>query len=136
MKERIRALVADDYASLRELLKCVLEHQDVEVCTAVHGADALAQAKAGSFDMIFMDMDMPVMDGLTAVKLIREHEAVVHALPATIVMVSAHGEPGIIDAARQAGVDRHVLKPFSIDEFLLERLGVQLRRPAVAEQAG
>ncbi len=130
MNEKIRALVADDNANLRDLLKCVLEMQDVDVSTAIDGRDAVRQAMTTRFDMIFTDIGMPNMDGLTAVRLIREHEVAIQRSPAKIVIVSAYGSPSDIEAARRAGADGHVTKPFSVDDFLRDHFGVE--RPDVS----
>jgi len=76
-KEGIRALVVDDYSVNRYLHKLLLEQEGVQVSVAGDGKEALEKYKTqkdDSFDFIMMDVQMPVMDGFTSAKLIREWE--------------------------------------------------------------
>jgi CheY-like chemotaxis protein len=65
-----------------------------------------------------MDMQMPVMDGLTATHEIRLHEAAMGAPRTPIVMLTANAMPEHIAAGRAAGADRHLAKPFNAAELL------------------
>jgi len=77
-RERIRALVVDDYSVNRYLHKLLLEQEGVQVSVACNGKEAVEKYKAhlnDPYDFIMMDVQMPVMDGFVATKLIREWEA-------------------------------------------------------------
>ena len=78
-----------------------------------------------AFDIIFMDIQMPVMDGLTAVRTIREAERQSGRARTPILMVSANALPEHVDASLAAGADGHVAKPVTA-----ERLFSAIRRLA------
>ena len=70
--------------------------------------------ESGAFDLILMDMQMPVMDGLTATRLIREAEAVAGRAPTLIVALSANVLTHQVQAYREAGMDGHLAKPIEV----------------------
>ena len=73
----MRALIVDDSKFLREYLQGMLERMNVQCEQAVNGQDALdVLGQGGAFDMMFCDVNMPVMNGLECVKSLREVEAV------------------------------------------------------------
>jgi len=77
-RERLRVLVVDDYSVNRYLHKLLLEQEGVQVSVACNGKEAVEKYKAhmnDPYDFIMMDVQMPVMDGFVATKLIREWEA-------------------------------------------------------------
>ena len=84
--------------------------------------------------MILMDMQMPVMDGLTAVREIRLHELSIGRDRAPIVMLTANALPDHVAAAKAAGADRHLAKPFDAAELLalVAELGGENRQKAAA----
>ena len=87
--------------------------------TVDDGAQALAAFRGGLFDIVLMDMQMPVMDGLTATRAIRDLEAVSPARPRTpIVMLSANAMAAHRDQAFAAGADHHVPKPITAASLL------------------
>lgn len=69
--EGLRILVADDNPANLELVELILEAAGADVVTATDGAEAAAQAAAGTFDVVLMDLRMPVMDGYAALEAIR-----------------------------------------------------------------
>ncbi|WP_165837099.1 response regulator [Phenylobacterium hankyongense] len=118
---RTRVLVADDHATNRRLLELILAQLDVELILVGDGAQALAAVAAERFDVILMDVQMPVLDGLSAIRAIRRLEAE-HQLPRTpIVALSAHAMAEHVEMSLSAGADRHVTKPFRA-EVLLETI--------------
>lgn len=106
-----RVLVVDDGAENRELLQVVLEDQGLEVGTAVNGEAALELAD--SFDIILMDVQMPVMDGFTAVKIMRERGST-----KPIVALTAEAMEGAEQRCLDAGYSRYLSKPIDIDMLL------------------
>lgn len=86
---RRRILVADDHAANRSLLEDLLTPLGFEVTTANDGAQALAEAGAQPFDLILLDMRMPVVDGLAAARRILEEFRSRGAQPPVIIGISA-----------------------------------------------
>ncbi len=80
----------------------------------VDGQLAVEAWETGAFDLILMDMQMPVMDGLTATRRIREGEALEGRAPALIVALSANVLSHQVEAYRMAGIDAHLAKPIEV----------------------
>ena len=96
----------------RELVITLLRPFDVEIASAENGALAVEAMKTGTFDLVLMDVQMPVMDGLTATRAIR-------ALPnqqardTPIIAMTANILPEQIEKCLAAGMDDHLGKPIS-----------------------
>ncbi|MFN3535975.1 MAG: ATP-binding protein [Brevundimonas sp.] len=114
----LRVLVADDHPTNRKVVELVLSQIDADMIMVEDGAQALAAFRDGDFDVVLMDMQMPVMDGLTATREIRLHEAAMGAPRTPVVMLTANALPEHMDAAREAGADRHLSKPFGAEELI------------------
>lgn len=106
---RMRVLIVDDHPANRDLLRIMLQAADCETSEAADGQQALDAVALGSFDLILMDVRMPVMDGLAAARAIRAMNMPARDLP--ILAVTAEAMPE--DAARclAAGMDGHLAKP-------------------------
>jgi signal transduction histidine kinase/ActR/RegA family two-component response regulator len=115
---RTKVLIADDHPTNRKVVELILGTASVDLTSVEDGAEALAAARAQRFDLILMDMQMPVMDGLTAVREVRKHEAATGAKRTPIVMLTANALPDHIAAGQAAGADRHLAKPFDAAELL------------------
>lgn len=111
-----RVLLVDDHPMNRELGQALLTLAGCEVATANDGVDAVDAASASDFDLILMDVHMPVMDGLAAARAIRALPGPAGALP--IIALSADVLPEQIARCRAAGMDGHVGKPIHRDELL------------------
>lgn len=110
---RGRVLLVDDHAVNREMAALMLEALGVEVAHAENGQEALEMINAERYDLVLMDCQMPVMDGLSASRLIRQGEAAAggtHHLP--IVALTANVEKGMRDRCSAAGMDGYLGKPF------------------------
>ncbi|MDP3801087.1 ATP-binding protein [Brevundimonas sp.] len=114
----IRVLLADDHPVNRKVVEMILAQADVELTAVENGAEALQACRDADFDLILMDMQMPVMDGLTATREIRLHEAAMGLDRTAIVMLTANALPEHIASAEAAGADRHLAKPFDAAELL------------------
>ena len=126
-----RVLVVDDGAENRELVRVVLEATGLRVSEARHGAEALDRVAAEPPDLILMDMQMPVMDGATATRRLRER-----GLTLPILALTANAMKGYEQEIEAAGFSGHLTKPVDIDALLAElasRLGG--RRQAVPAAA-
>lgn len=103
--EGLKVLVADDHPVNRRVVEMILEPLGVDVVTVDNGAEAVEAVREEPFDVVLMDMQMPVMDGLEATRTI------VAGGGPPIIMVSANGLPQHIEAAVEAGAVAFVTKP-------------------------
>ena len=115
----IRVLIADDSAFMRKLLSDVFEEDKdfVVVDTARNGQDAVEKVKRLKPDLVTMDVEMPVMDGLTATKEIRSIKREDVAQIPIIAMTANAFEEDKRDAIA-AGMDGHIVKPIQVDKLL------------------
>lgn len=116
----IHFLVVDDFSTMRRIVRNLLKELGFSnVDEAEDGLAALAKLRAGSFDFVVADWNMPNMDGLTMLQNIRADPALKH-LP--VLMVTAEAKKENIIAAAQAGANGYVVKPFTA-AVLDEKLG-------------
>jgi len=106
---RARALVVDDHPLNQELLRILLESVGVEVHTVGDGAQAIDAYQSGAFDIILMDVQMPVMDGPEATRHIRALEGPRARIP--IIAMTANVMSEQINTYLAAGMDDHLGKP-------------------------
>ncbi len=114
------ALIIDDSRAMRRILRRIVEPLGFSVIEAEHGQDGLNQLAQHSHnvDLILVDWNMPVMDGLTFVQTLRANKTIPHI---SVVMVTTETEPAQMARALMAGVDEFVMKPFTA-EILIEKL--------------
>ena len=93
-----------------------LAAEQLKLYDARHGAEAVALAAHEPFDIILMDLQMPVMDGLAAARAIRRSGGPNASTP--ILAVSANAMPSQVRAARASGMDDHVPKPIDPADLL------------------
>lgn len=108
-----KVLVVDDGEENRDLLQLVLGDAGLEVDIAVNGQAGLDDALARSFDIILMDVQMPVMDGFTAVGLMREK-----GLDMPVIALTANAMAGAEDECLAAGYSGYLPKPIDLDKLL------------------
>jgi PAS domain S-box-containing protein len=115
----LRVLFADDHPTNQRVVQMILETQGAEVVTVSDGAEAVAAFRAGAFDLVLMDMQMPVMDGLTATRAIRTQELTAPERGRTpVVMLSANAMSRHREDALAAGADLHLPKPITAAALL------------------
>lgn len=115
------ALVVDDYHSMRITLKERLEEMGMRVTEAENGLEALDKIKETTFDIIFTDIVMPVMDGL---ELCHEVKSVPKLSSIPIVVLSTHTDAAYLLKAINMGADDYVPKP--IEFKLLDKVVTRL----------
>jgi signal transduction histidine kinase/ActR/RegA family two-component response regulator len=126
--EGLRVLVAEDHPANQKVVEIVLEPFEVALTMVGDGQAALDAFAPGAFDAVLMDMQMPVMDGLTATRAIREREREAGAPPVLLIMLTANAMEEHVAAARAAGADLHLAKPMRPAQ-LLEALARARMRP-------
>ena len=110
---RGHALVVEDNAVNQEMARAMLDMLGFSVVTASNGHEGVQAAAANpALDLIFMDCQMPVMDGLAAARAIRSAEAGAGRVP--IVALTGNAMPGDREACVAAGMDDYLAKPFSL----------------------
>jgi signal transduction histidine kinase/ActR/RegA family two-component response regulator len=129
-----RVLVADDHATNQTVVRMMLEQFGIEAVVVDDGAQAVEAMRTERFDAVLMDMQMPVMGGLEATRLIRAHEAATGALRTPILMLSANALAEHRDAGRKAGADGHVSKPVTVAGLMTALNGVLASESAAAQQ--
>ena len=119
MARALRVLLAEDHPTNQRVVQLILQGQGVEVLIVEDGAAALAAFQADDFDLVLMDMQMPVMDGLTATRAIRAAEAATPQRPRIpIVMLSANAMAEHRAEGALAGADGHIAKPITASSLL------------------
>jgi len=128
----LSVLVADDHPTNRKVVELILSQIDARMVLVENGQQAVDAFRADRFDIVLMDMQMPVMDGLTATREIREIEAGEGRARTPVVMLTANALAEHVAAAQAAGADRHLAKPFDAAELIetVTQLPDQLRQAA------
>ncbi|MDI1325716.1 MAG: ATP-binding protein [Brevundimonas sp.] len=110
---QLNLLVADDHSTNLKVVEIILADSGVTVTAVTDGLQAVSAHALQTFDLILMDMQMPVMDGLTAVAMIRAAEAASGGRRTPIIMLTANAAAEHAAAGRAAGADMHMTKPIS-----------------------
>ncbi|MEL6364805.1 MAG: ATP-binding protein [Pseudomonadota bacterium] len=125
----LRVLLAEDHPINQQVVGLLLDSLNISLRAAENGVEAVDAVKEEAFDLILMDMQMPVMDGLVATREIRAFETTTNARPTPIIMLSANAMSEHIALSEAAGCDAHVAKPLTA-ERLIEGMRVAMTRRA------
>jgi signal transduction histidine kinase/CheY-like chemotaxis protein len=115
----LRILAAEDNPMNQQVLKTLLDQLGVELTVVGDGAQAVEAHATGEFDVILMDVQMPVMDGPTAARAIRAHEAVT-GRRTPILALTANAMTHHADEYLAAGMDGVVAKPIQLGQLIAE----------------
>lgn len=113
-------LIVDDQSAIRLLMREIFELENITVYEAPHGKAAIEQVLYHSIDYILLDLKMPDMDGIEALREIRKIDPTV-----MVAMITAYGDPDKLEAARELGVQSFFTKPFDIGhikKFVMSKL--------------
>ncbi len=113
-----KILVAEDNEINQKLLNTILEKKNYNVSTAHNGQIAIDMFLKENFDLVLMDIDMPVMDGIVATRLIKEYDKK-RGVFTPVIALTAHALSGDRERILNAGLDAHLAKPID-REFLLQ----------------
>lgn len=108
-------LIVDDNQANRELLKLILLHANYHVLEAINGMEAIQQAKTHQPDIILMDIQLPVMDGTKAIRLLQSDEATAN-IP--VVAFTSYAMKGDKEKLLALGFNGYIAKPINIDEVI------------------
>ena len=109
----MRLLLAEDERDMSNVLTTILKHSGYEVDLAENGQEALDLSMKNNYDCMVMDIMMPVMDGLTALKILRSKGDVT-----PVILLTAKSEIDDRISGLDSGADDYLTKPFSVGELL------------------
>ena len=114
-----KILLVDDSKAVRMACRRMVGEFDLEVLEAEHGEDALRQVREHTdIDVVLLDWYMPVMDGLTFLKMLRKEPLETQPV---VVMCTTENDMPRIAAAMQAGANEYIMKPFT-EEIVRDKL--------------
>ena len=122
----INVLVADDDKNIRELVKLYLQNEGYDVVEARNGENCIEEFGKQDFDLVLLDIMMPVLDGMQTLKEIRKSSNV------PVIMLTARGETYDKILGLEFGADDYVVKPFDPKE-LMARVKAVIRRSTTYE---
>jgi DNA-binding response OmpR family regulator len=108
-------LIAEDHEDTRLMLRTMLEMNRFYVLEAANGKEAVEVAELERPDIVLMDFGLPILDGLTALRLIRASKTICDV---PIIFLSGRAEPAPQIAAREAGCEDYLVKPIDLDQVL------------------
>jgi CheY-like chemotaxis protein len=111
----MRILLVEDNTVNQVIMRRLLEKRHCDVTIANHGGEALEVMRSVRFDLVFMDCQMPVMDGFDACRAIRELDSGISSVP--VVAFTASATDGAVERCLAAGMDDYIAKPVSKDEL-------------------
>jgi two-component system chemotaxis response regulator CheY len=106
------ALIVDDSATMRNMIKAVVTEMGFEVITAQDGEKAFRSAQSQSFDIIITDINMPNMDGIELIRLLRETDSMKYT---PILVITTEGGESVKQSGKAAGASGWIVKPFNPD---------------------
>lgn len=124
----IKVLIVEDEPRVTDILKRAFEEQGYEADVAFDGMIGKKKALAFSYDLIILDINLPLLNGYELCKLIREHNTTV-----PVLMLTAMGTTDDKLSGFDSGADDYIVKPFDIKE-LLARVRVFLKRSSQAAE--
>ncbi len=111
---RVRILAAEDNPTNRLVLRTLLQQDGIELTLVENGVQAVDAWREGGFDVVLMDVQMPVMDGPTAVRVIRSEEVRLERPRTPIVALTANVMSHQLAEYRASGMDAHIAKPIDL----------------------
>jgi PAS domain S-box-containing protein len=130
----LKILVAEDSEVNRDVLVGLLENHGHEVVAVGHGEEALVALETDGFDLVLMDVQMPVMDGFQAARAIRDRERRTGGR-VPIIAITAHALKGDRERCLAAGMDDYVAKPIRAQHLLDTIEAVFANRPVATRRA-
>lgn len=120
---RNRLLLAEDNPVNQEVTVGMLEHFGCSIDVVPNGQEAVDALQRRPYDLVLMDCQMPIMDGLEATRRIRQQQADSGTPPCPIIALTAHARTSDREACLQAGMDDYLSKPFNVEQLatLLQR---------------
>ena len=126
-----KVLIVDDDPPLLEAVEMALASEGFEILKASNGARCMQVVAEDSPDLVVLDINMPVMDGLQVLRVLRENRAT-RNLP--VIVLTARDEDLAVKQAWETGIDFYITKPFDIGELkLVVHRALEAREPDAEE---
>jgi DNA-binding NtrC family response regulator len=127
--DEMRIMLVDDEEGFLSTTRNVLERKGINVTTAMSGSEALEKLAGGNVDVVVLDVKMPGMDGVSALKAIKSRYSSVE-----VIMLTGHGTvESALDGLR-SGASDYLTKPIDIDELLVKAEEAFARRKYLKER--
>ena len=110
-----KILIVDDSLTVRMYHRQILDKEGYECDEAENGMEAIEKAQKNEYDLFLVDINMPVLDGYSFVKRLREGEG----STAPVIMVSTESEEMDMDLAYESGASMYLIKPARPDDLIL-----------------
>ena len=125
LDEKTLILVVDDQFGDRETLKAILEDKGYRVATANNGAEAIEMVKSRHYDIIFLDVRLPGMDGIETFEQVKVIDP-----KATVIMMTGYTEEDLVRGAINEGTYTCIYKPFDMEKVieLLEKISKERKK--------
>lgn len=111
--QKYKVLYVEDHIQAREETLILLKNYFTHISVAINGEEGYQKFLDEDFDIVFTDLDMPIMDGIEMIKQIRKHNLII-----PIVVLSAHDDKEFILEALNEGIDGYILKPYTTDKIV------------------
>ncbi len=128
----MRILLAEDHPTNRKVVSLILGAMGAELTCVENGEEAAMAVERGDFDLVLMDLQMPVMDGLTAIRVIREWERKGRRAHTPILALTANAMAGDAEASARAGADGHLTKPIAAEKLVAAIQDMRRAPPSLA----
>lgn len=135
--ENIHALVAEDNPVNQKLISVILEKLGIKVTITSNGEEAVKMRRENEYDVIFMDIQMPVMNGMEATKSILNYERLEHLKHIPIIALTANALAGDREKYIEAGMDNYMSKPLELNrlvDLISEYFPKRIKNTAVIEE--
>jgi CheY-like chemotaxis protein len=113
--DAIKVLVVEDIALAAKMSQMILERLGCQIFFAMTGNEAIAKFQQHQFDLVFMDLGLPDIDGLTATQEIRQFEKESNHKQTPIIALTAHTDDEYRQSAMQSGMNDFLSKPLTAD---------------------
>lgn len=118
MEESKKILIAEDSSVIQKLTKKILENQKYQISSAKNGSQVLEMLGQGDFDLILMDINMPVMNGIECAERIRAlKDRKKSIIP--IIAITGNAMNYTIEEFKKAGINDYLQKPINFDRLVL-----------------
>ncbi|MDH3975661.1 MAG: response regulator [Deltaproteobacteria bacterium] len=117
-REPAKILFVEDDRSIRALIRLIFSKTEYEIDMAENGLAGVEMYKKDNYNIVLMDLKMPVMDGLQATREIRKLEKKAGKRRIPVIALTAHGTRNDQKLSDEAGCDDHLIKPVKKQELL------------------
>ncbi|MFT5616950.1 MAG: two-component system cell cycle response regulator DivK [Arenicella sp.] len=117
MSSAKRVLIAEDSTVIQNITKRVLQFQNFEITAVKNGKQVMDKMKDADFDIVLMDINMPVMDGMECARQIRQLDDEAKS-NVPIVAITGNAKNYSLDDFKKAGIDEYLPKPLNFDQLV------------------